>query len=80
MRYELRTTFTMDHWRPADPGDIGRARPVPAQLNRVACRRAQMGCRRCTPATGSASATSSRTSSFEVATEYRTVFGLTADR
>lgn len=79
MQYELRTTFTMNNGDPLVPGQIGRADRLLRQLYEDLPVEARMG-DGVTPLQWSGNRYVEPTIVLEVATRYRTVFGLTADR
>ena len=79
MQYELRTTFTMDNGNALVPGEIGRADRLLRQLCQDLPVKARMGDGR-TPLQWSGNRYVEPNIVLEVATRYRTVFGLTADR
>ena len=79
MQYELRTTFTMNNGNPLVPGEIGRADRLLRQLYEDLPVDARMG-DGVTPLQWSGNRYVEPTIVLEVATRYRTVFGLTADR
>ena len=79
MRYELRTTFTFASGDPLIPGDIGRADRFLRELYQDLPKRAQMGDGVAPPRWFGNRYVESNVV-LEVATRYRTVFGLTADR
>ena len=79
MQYELRTTFTMNNGNPLVLGQIGRADRLLRQLYEDLPVEARMG-DGVTPLQWSGNRYVEPTIVLEVATRYRTVFGLTADR
>ena len=79
MQYELRTTFRMDNGDALNPGEIGRADRLLRQLCEDLPVEARMG-DGVTPLQWSGNRYVEPTIVLEVATRYRTVFGLTADR
>lgn len=79
MQYELRTTFTMNNGDPLVPGQIGRADRLLRQLYEDLPVEARMG-DGVKPLQWSGNRYVEPTIVLEVATRYRTVFGLTADR
>jgi hypothetical protein len=79
MQYELRTTFTMDNGDALVPGEIGRADRLLRQLYEDLPVRARMG-DGVAPLRWSGNRYVEPNIVLEVATRYRTVFGLTADR
>ncbi len=79
MQYELRTTFRMDNGDALVPGEIGRADRLLRQLCQDLPVEARMG-DGATPLQWSGNRYVEPNIVLEVATRYRTVFGLTADR
>lgn len=79
MQYELRTTFKMDNGDALVPGEIGRADRLLRQLYEDLPVKARMG-DGVSPLQWSGNRYVERNIVLEVATRYRTVFGLTADR
>ena len=79
MQYELRTTFRMDNGDALVPGEIGRADRLLRQLYEDLPVKARMG-DGVTPLQWSGNRYVELNIVLEVATRYRTVFGLTADR
>jgi hypothetical protein len=79
MRYELRTTFTMDNGDSLEPGDIGRADRLLRQLYEFLPAHAVMGAG-VAPPRWFGNRYVEPDVVLQVATRYRTVFGLTADR
>jgi hypothetical protein len=79
MQYELRTTFTMANGDALVPGEIGRADRLLRQLCQDLPVEARMG-DGATPLQWSGNRYVEPNIVLEVATRYRTVFGLTADR
>ena len=80
MQYELRTTFTMDTGNPLKPGEVGRADRLLRQLYGYLPAHAVMGGARVAPHWFGNRYVVPDEVVFIVATRYRTVFALTADR